>query len=128
AKDDLKAKEAALRAALDVQAKRANSHAQEGLVAQAKEAVDSYVDAIQQTTDMKLAGKDELAQAFLFANVASYRDVLEKIVETLRIEKNREKDEAIAGLNGKLASTATTIGVVSGVAVVLLTAIGMLLY
>lgn len=128
AKDDLKAKEAALRAALDVQAKRANSHAQEGLVAQAKESVDSYVEAIQQTTDMKLAGKDELAQAFLFANVASYRDVLEKIVETLRIEKNREKDEAIAGLNGKLASTATTIGVVSGVAVVLLTAIGMLLY
>ncbi|MGC7407205.1 chemotaxis protein CheA, partial [Pandoraea pneumonica] len=70
----------------------------------------------------------ELAQAFLFANVASYRDVLEKIVETLRIEKNREKDDAIAGLNGKLASTATTIGVVSGVAIVLLTAIGMLLY
>ena len=128
ARDDLKAKEAALRTALDVQAKRANSQAQEGLVAQAKETIDSYVEAIQQTTDMKLAGKDELAQAFLFANVASYRDVLEKIVETLRIEKNREKDEAIAGLNGKLASTATTIGVVSGVAVVLLTAIGMLLY
>ena len=128
ARDDLKAKEAALRTALDVQAKRANSQAQEGLVAQAKETIDSYVEAIQQTTDMKLAGKNELAQAFLFANVASYRDVLEKIVETLRIEKNREKDEAIAGLNGKLASTATTIGVVSGVAIVLLTAIGMLLY
>lgn len=128
ARDDLKAKEAALRTALDVQAKRANSQAQKGLVAQAKETIDSYVEAIQQTTDMKLAGKDELAQAFLFANVASYRDVLEKIVETLRIEKNREKDEAIAGLNGKLASTATTIGVVSGVAIVLLTAIGMLLY
>ncbi|UGS88245.1 HAMP domain-containing protein (plasmid) [Ralstonia wenshanensis] len=128
ARDDLKAKEAALRTALDVQAKRANSQAQKGLVAQAKETIDSYVEAIQQTTDMKLAGKDELAQAFLFANVASYRDVLEKIVETLRIEKNREKDEAIAGLNGKLASTATTIGLVSGVAIVLLTAIGMLLY
>ncbi|ANH76977.1 four helix bundle sensory module for signal transduction family protein [Ralstonia insidiosa] len=128
AKDDLKTKEAALRAALEVQAKRANSHAQEGLVTQAKETVDSYFEAIQQTTDMKVQGKNELAQAFLFANVASYRDVLEKIVETLRVEKNREKDDAIAGLNGKLASTATTIGVVSGVAIVLLTAIGMLLY
>lgn len=128
AQDDLRSKEAALRAALDVQATRANSHAQEGLVAQAKEAVDSYFEAIQQTTDMKLAGKNELAQAFLFANVASYRDVLEKIVETLRIEKNREKDEAITVLNGKLATTATAIGAVSGVAVVLLTAIGMLLY
>ena len=128
AKDDLKTKEAALSAALEVQAKRANSHAQEGLVAQAKETVDSYVEAIQQTTDMKLAGKNELAQAFLFANVASYRDVLEKIVETLRVEKNREKDDAIAQLNGKLATTATAIGGVSGVAIVLLTLIGMLLY
>ncbi|ANA35052.1 hypothetical protein R82526_03265 [Ralstonia mannitolilytica] len=128
ARDDLQAKEAALRAALQVQATRANSHAQAGLVAQAKEAVDSYVEAIQQTTDMKLAGKNELAQAFLFANVASYRDVLEKIVETLRIEKNREKDAAITVLNGKLATTATAIGAVSGIAIVVLTAIGMLLY
>ncbi|CAJ0786105.1 hypothetical protein LMG7141_01740 [Ralstonia condita] len=128
AKQDLKAKEAALRAALDVQAKGANGHAQEGLVTQAKESVDSYVEAIEQTTDMKLAGKNELAQAFLFANVASYRDVLEKIVETLRIEKNREKDGAITALNGKLATTTTAIGVVSGVAIVVLTAIGMLLY
>ncbi|CAJ0737023.1 ATP-binding protein [Ralstonia mannitolilytica] len=128
ARDDLQAKEAALRAALQVQATRANSHAQAGLVAQAKEAVDSYVEAIQQTTDMKLAGKNELAQAFLFANVASYRDVLEKIVETLRIEKNREKDAAITVLNGKLATTATAIAAVSGIAIVVLTAIGMLLY
>lgn len=128
ARDDLQAKEAALRAALQVQATRANSHAQAGLVAQAKEAVDSYVEAIGQTTDMKLAGKNELAQAFLFANVASYRDVLEKIVETLRIEKNREKDAAITVLNGKLATTATAIGAVSGIAIVVLTAIGMLLY
>ncbi|WP_104565121.1 ATP-binding protein [Ralstonia mannitolilytica] len=128
ARDDLQAKQAALRAALQVQATRANSHAQAGLVAQAKEAVDSYVEAIQQTTDMKLAGKNELAQAFLFANVASYRDVLEKIVETLRIEKNREKDAAITVLNGKLATTATAIGAVSGIAIVVLTAIGMLLY
>lgn len=128
AKDDLKAKEAALQAALEVQAKRANSHAQAGLVTQVKESVDSYFDAIGQTIDMKLAGKNELAQAFLFANVASYRDVLEKIVETLRIEKNREKDDAITVLNGKLATTATAIGGVSGVAIVLLTAIGMLLY
>ncbi|AJW46714.1 MULTISPECIES: HAMP domain-containing protein [Ralstonia] len=128
ARGDLQAKEAALRAALQVQATRANSHAQAGLVAQAKEAVDSYVEAIGQTTDMKLAGKNELAQAFLFANVASYRDVLEKIVETLRIEKNREKDAAITVLNGKLATTATAIGAVSGIAIVVLTAIGMLLY
>lgn len=128
AQNELKEKEAALRAALDVQRKAAASHAQEGLVAQAQESLANYFSAIDDTAKMKESGKNELAQAYLFANVAQYRDELEGIVTTMRVEKNRQKDEAIRTLNGTLDTTTSAIAGVTGGAVLLLTLIGALLY
>lgn len=128
AQDELKTKEAALRAALDVQRKAAASHAQDGLVAQAQESLANYFSAIDDTAKMKAAGKNELAQAYLFANVAQYRDELEGIVTTMRVEKNRQKDDAIRALNDTLSTTTSAIAGVTGGAVLLLTLIGLLLY
>jgi len=128
AQDELKKKEAALSAALDVQRQAAASHAQDGLVAQARESIANYFNAIEETANMKAAGKDALAQAYLFANVAQYRDELEGIVTTMRVEKNRQKDAAIAALNGMLDTTTSAIAGVTGGAVLLLTLIGTLLY
>jgi two-component system, chemotaxis family, sensor kinase CheA len=126
--DELKAKKAALQQALALQGRDAASHAQKGLVTQADDSLQNYFSAIDDTAAMKAAGKNDLAQAYLFANVAQYRDELEGIVETLRIEKNREKDEAIQTLNSTLATTTTAIAIWTGVAVILLTSIGSLLY
>jgi two-component system chemotaxis sensor kinase CheA len=126
--DELKGKKAALQQALALQARDAASDAQKGLVSQAADSLDNYFSAIDDTARMKAAGKNELAQAYLFANVAQYRDELEGIVETLRIEKNREKDAAITTLNGTLATTTTAISIVTGIAIILLTSIGSLLY
>ncbi|PXX40465.1 MULTISPECIES: MCP four helix bundle domain-containing protein [Burkholderia] len=128
ARDELKAKQAALRAALDAQARSAVGRAQEGLVAQAKDSAANYFAAIDDTVKMKVDGKAEMAQAYLFANVAQYRDELESIVDTLRVEKNRQKDDAISALNGMLATTATAIAGVAGTVIVLLTALGFVLY
>jgi two-component system chemotaxis sensor kinase CheA len=128
AQADLKAKQASLQQTLALQARDAHSHAQVGLVAQAKDSLENYFSAINDTAKMKAAGKNELAQAYLFANVAQYRDELEGIVETLRVEKNREKDEAITALNSTLATTTTAIAIVTGIAIVLLTLVGFLLY
>ena len=128
ARDELKAKQAALRAALDAQARSAVGRAQEGLVAQAKDSAANYFAAIDDTVKMKADGKAEMAQAYLFANVAQYRDELESIVDTLRVEKNRQKDDAISALNGMLATTATAIAGVAGTVIVLLTALGFVLY
>ncbi|WP_175806380.1 MCP four helix bundle domain-containing protein [Burkholderia cenocepacia] len=128
ARDELKAKQAALRAALDAQAKSAVGQAQMGLVAQAKDSAANYFAAIADTVKMKTDGKAEMAQAYLFANVAQYRDELESIVDTLRVEKNRQKDDAIGALNGMLATTATAIAGVAGTVIVLLTALGFVLY
>ncbi|WP_066735861.1 ATP-binding protein [Cupriavidus sp. D384] len=128
AQEDLKARQTALSDALSRQANNAGTQAQKGLLTQANESLTNYFDAIRETAEMKAAGRDEIAQAFLFANVARYRDEMEKIVDTLRVEKNREKDDAIAALNSKLASAAGTIGLVSAAAVVLLSLIGWLLH
>ncbi|WP_407972426.1 MCP four helix bundle domain-containing protein [Burkholderia pyrrocinia] len=128
ARDELKAKQAALRAALDGQAKSAVGRAQEGLVTQAKDSAANYFAAIDDTVKMKTDGKAEMAQAYLFANVAQYRDELESIVDTLRVEKNRQKDDAISALNGMLATTATAIAGVAGTVIMLLTALGFVLY
>ncbi|MGF6572157.1 two-component system chemotaxis sensor kinase CheA [Paraburkholderia sp. GAS333] len=128
AQDELKKKKATLQQALALQGKEAASHAQQGLVTQATESLANYFSAIDDTAKMKADGKNELAQAYLFANVAQYRDELEGIVETLRVEKNREKDDAITTLNATLATTTTAIAVVTGIAIILLTSIGSLLY
>ncbi len=128
AQDELNKKKATLQQALALQARDAASHAQKGLVAQAADSLQNYFSAIDDTAKMKAQGKNDLAQAYLFANVAQYRDELEGIVETLRIEKTREKDEAITTLNGTLATTTTAIAIVTGIAIILLTSIGSLLY
>ncbi|MEM5437654.1 ATP-binding protein [Paraburkholderia diazotrophica] len=128
AQKELATKEKSLREALDVQAKAAASHAQEGLVTQARDSLANYFAAINDTAKMKADGKNDLAQAYLFANVAQYRDELEGIVETLRIEKNRQKDDAIDALNAGLATTTTAIAGAAGAAILVLVLIGSLLY
>ncbi|MBP0589236.1 MCP four helix bundle domain-containing protein [Paraburkholderia sp. LEh10] len=128
AQKELATKQKSLRDALDVQAKAAASHAQKGLVTQARDSLANYFAAINDTAKMKAEGKNDMAQAYLFANVAQYRDELEGIVETLRIEKNRQKDDAIEGLNEGLATTTTAIASASGAAILVLIAIGLLLY
>jgi two-component system, chemotaxis family, sensor kinase CheA len=126
--DKLAAKKATLEKALVLQASQAASPAQKGLIEQARESLDNYFGAIDSTAKFKLAGKNELAQASFFGNVVQYEAELEGVVDTLRIEKNRSKDSAIAALNQNLSSTTTTISAVTAVAVILLTVIGYLLY
>jgi len=128
AQDELKAKQVSLQEALELQAKDAASHAQVGLVSEARDSLANYFSAINETAQMKAAGKNELAQANLFANVAQYRDEFEGVVDTLRVEKNREKDTAIETLNSRLATTTVAIAGVTGIAIILLTIVGALLY
>lgn len=128
ARELLTERERTLKAALDVQERAANSTAQKGLVVQARESLANYFDAIRQTEQMQAQGKSAFAQAFLFANVAQYKDELQGIVETLRIEKNREKDAAIGTLNDALATTSVIIATATGIAVLILVGISVLLY
>lgn len=126
--EKLNARKAALEQALIFQNEHASSDAQRGLVAQAKESLDNYFQAIDDVARFKLAGKNDIAQASFFGGVVQYQGELEGIVNTMRIEKNRSKDVAIGVLNQNLATTSTAITGASAAAVILLTVIGFLLY
>lgn len=126
--EKLTVKKAILEKALELQLKQVDSAAQRGLVEQAKESLDSYFAAIDDAMKLKLAGKEEIAKASFFGNVVQFQIELEQIVDTLRIEKNRSKDVAIVALNENLATTTTAISIVTVLAVIFLTVIGILLY
>ncbi len=127
-KERLAANKKLLQDGLDLQLKQATSDAQRGLVKEAKESLSNYFSAIDESIQFKLAGQNDIAEANLFANVAQYQSELEQIVETLRVEKNRSKDSAIATLNDSLSKTATGISIFTVINVVVLSVIGILLY
>lgn len=127
-KDRLASGRNALSAALDLQLAQATGPAQQGLVRQARESYANYVSAIDETAALKLGGQQALAEASLYANVDQYQHEMEKIIETLRVEKNRSKDEAIAELNRSLSRTAQAVSIATVLAFALLGAVGTLLY
>lgn len=115
-------------AELHLQELGASSDTQKGLVRQAIESFNNYFDAISQTAQFKLAGDTETAQALLFASVAQYQREMSSIVDTLRVEKNRSKDEAISDMNAGMMSAVTTISVLTLLALSGLSILGWLLY
>ncbi len=127
-KDKIAARKAPQLAALEKQLASATSDRQKGLVIQAQESLEGYFAAIEDTTRMKLAGETERAEANLFANVVEYQRELSAVLETLRIEKNREKDEAISALNQSLSRVTGALVVATVTALLLLSGFGGLLY
>ncbi|SME94904.1 HAMP domain-containing protein [Pseudogulbenkiania subflava] len=128
AKDKLTAQKARLKVGLELQFRQASSTTQQGLLQQAQEGLDDYFAAVDETMQFKLAGQKDLAEASLFASVAEYQRAMEQIIGTLRIEKNRTKDEAITALNENLSDTVMAIAGVSVLAALVLAAAGALLY
>ncbi len=117
-----------LQQSLAAQSKEADSEAQKGLVTQLNETLADYYAAVDSTVQFKLQGKDQLAEANYAANAAEYQSNIEQIIETLRIQKNRSKDEAIAQLNANLKQTVSAISIVSLISLIVLGVMGVLLY
>ncbi|BEV71580.1 hypothetical protein THUN1379_10620 [Paludibacterium sp. THUN1379] len=117
-----------LRTQLALQGRLASNAIQHGLVQQAAEVLDSYFDSIADAVRLKLAGQNDMANATFAASVLQYQDNLQQIVSTLRVEKNRSKDEAIQALNQSLAGTAATLSLVTLVTLLGLGLLGWLLY
>ncbi|WP_081686803.1 ATP-binding protein [Chitinilyticum litopenaei] len=128
ARNRLAAQQERLRESLELQLAGANSQTQQGLAAQAKETLGNYFHAIDETVQLKLAGQQEVAIAALFASVAQYQGELEQIIDTLRVEKNRTKDSAIAALKASMSKTLTIILLVTALAISLLALFGAVLY
>lgn len=127
-KEKLQAQHTSLREALDLQEKQVLNDRQAGLVKEAKESFDNYFNSIMDTATLALAGNKQMAEAMLFATVAQYQQEMAQVAETLRIEKNRSKEEALAELNQALVNSIVTIGIVTISALLGLGFLGWLLY
>lgn len=117
-----------LKADIEFQLSHATNKVQLGLVDQARDGLNEYFNAIDDAARFKLAGQSDLAQAAYYSNVVVYQRELQQIVDTLRIEKTREKDAAIFALNANLAKTATTVSIVSIITILILAVFGTILY
>lgn len=127
-RDKLVTQKIALLADLDRQTAQADSESQRGLVNSVRESVANYFASVDDVIGLKLAGQPELAAASLAANATQYQREAEEIIDALRVEKYRSKDDAIAALNENLTTTSLAIAIVTAIMVSLLTAIGVLLY
>ncbi|MBV8658299.1 MAG: HAMP domain-containing protein [Burkholderiales bacterium] len=127
-KEKLEADKHKLEAALAQQKQQADTDTQRGLVKQAEEGLHDYFAAVDETTQFKVSGQNEIAEANLFGTVAQYQTVLQQVIDTLRIEKTRSKDATIATLNSSLSATVTTLTAATVLSIVLLAAIGYFLY
>ncbi|GAB4058276.1 Hpt domain-containing protein [Uliginosibacterium sediminicola] len=127
-KDKLVAQKLSLLDGLKHQRASATDAKQQGLLSQAQESLDNYFNAIDETAQLKLAGQSALAEANLYATVAEYQREFGQIIDTLRVEKNRSKDETIASLKASLSRTVQGLSLVTVLAVSLLSLIGWMLY
>ncbi len=128
AKADLDVARSVLGKALDLQVREATDSTQTKLTKEASEALADYFKAIDDTVGFKQQGHADIAQANFFGNVAQYEMVLQQIVDTLRIEKNRSNDRAIAFLNHNLHMTTELVDSVTGFSVLLLGFLSVVLY
>lgn len=128
ARTDLDTARQALKKALNLQIQEATGTTQKNLTREASEALSDYFKAIDETLSFKKQGRNDIAQANFFGNVAQYQMVLQQIVDTLRIEKNRNNDDAIQVLNKNLHVTTHLVSWVTGLSTILLGLLSMVLY
>ncbi|MCK6390209.1 MAG: methyl-accepting chemotaxis protein [Azonexus sp.] len=106
----LKQQRTALENAIAVQRPQASDETQRALLDEAGESLTLYFAAIDEMAQFASAGQPLMASAMLSGNVAPYLAEISGILETLRIEKRRAKDESIAQLASSLQATLVQLG------------------
>jgi methyl-accepting chemotaxis protein len=126
--EKLKTQRAVLQQRLGEQLKMAGSETQIKLVKQAQDGLKDYYEALDQVTALSLADQRLLADATLSGNAGPYLQELEQILETLRVEKRRSKDSAVASIDSGMQRTMLVLGVSTAIAVLVLVVLGFNLY
>ncbi|MDD2948657.1 MAG: methyl-accepting chemotaxis protein, partial [Rugosibacter sp.] len=126
--EKLKTQRTVLQQRLSEQLKMAGSETQIKLVKQAQDGLKDYYEALDQVTALSLADQRLLADATLSGNAGPYLQELEQILETLRVEKRRSKDSAVASIDSGMQRTMLVLGVSTAIAVLVLVVLGFNLY
>ena len=106
----------------------ADGERQQGLVRQARESLENYYQTLDQIAGLSLSGQKILAEATLSGNAAPNLKELEQILETLRVEKRRTKDAALAAVESALADAITILSGALAVTLLILAVLGQRLY
>jgi len=117
-----------LREKLDAQLATTDNDTQKGLVKQAQESLRNYYEALDQVAGLSLAGQKMLAEATLSGNAAPYLKELEQILETLRVEKRRAKDDTLAALEASQQQSVTILAGALAATLIVIILLGLRLY
>ena len=128
AREKLQAKKSKLQESLEHQSASADNSVQTGLIVQVRDSLDNYFRSIDRTVQSRMEGRPDAAQAAFFGTVVQYQVELEQIMETLRFEKRRSMEGAIANLNQGMTATVLAVGAATLVAIAFWGFMGVLLY
>ncbi|MBS1161322.1 MAG: histidine kinase [Proteobacteria bacterium] len=128
AREVVEAGKKGLQDGLEEQARFAQSAAQRGLVEQAQESLKNYLAAIDDVVQQRSNGQRVIAEALLDAAVAQYQQELQSVLETLRVEKRRYKEESVAALQSGVEEASLGLGLAMALALSVLVAAGYRLY
>jgi methyl-accepting chemotaxis protein len=110
------------------QMKYAQSDAQQGLIQQAQESLKNYLTAIDESVGQHSKGQKAMAEAMLYGTVAPDQAELQSVLDTLRVEKRRSKDESVTALQEGARRMAIVLSMTMLVALTVLVFAGMRLY
>jgi len=117
-----------LQQALEEQVKFAQSDVQRGLIEQIRESLANYLGSIDDVVQQRKIGQKTIAEALLQGTVAPYQQELQGLLETLRIEKRRTKEESVAALESGARDAAAGLAVAMAIALSVLAGVGLRLY
>lgn len=117
----------ALKARLDEQIRYANGDRELAILKHAEEAFSTYASAVQNIIGLNLAQR-AMADPILFGNVEPALREIEQVLVSLQVEKQRNKDEAVAMLEVRFSRSGYVLAGVTLVIVLLMAAAGWLLY
>ena len=127
-KDKVAADKDNLQQELNTLGKLADSAAQQGLVKQAQESLQAYYGALDEVIKLRLTGQKLFAEAALSGSAGPYLQELEQILETLRIEKRRDKEASLAAIEDSLRESVILLAASTLATLLILAFLGHRLY
>ena len=113
--------------ALTKQHEYTRSDKEAAILAHAEEAFAGYRDAVQSIIALD-AGQRALADPIMFGNVDPAAGEIEQVMLSLRAEKQRSKEEAVAQLQARFDRSSYALAIVTVIVVILMAITGFLLY
>lgn len=128
AQQRLHAQQARLAESLDALRGLSSSPKESGLIEHATQRLADYQGAATEVVGYARDGQRLLAEASLYANVAEYKNELQQVLATLRIEKGRSKDASVDIVREELARTIRMLAWGGGITLLVLIGLVMRLH